>query len=122
MIFCCVLKHMLRVEPSHTGAPHCRSHCHDRTAPPLCRSHCHSRAACVTRHILPQAKLNQEAKAADPSIIPSTKEIRDAYEGVKKKGEAAKHAFFREWLLPRFPPVFHRWFIHTYALRPVPNC
>ena len=32
----CVLKHLPRVEPSHTGAPHCRSHCHARTAtPPL---------------------------------------------------------------------------------------
>ena len=48
----CVLKRMLRVEPSHTNAPHCRSHCRDRTAPPHCRSHCHSRTACLTRHIL----------------------------------------------------------------------
>ena len=42
---CSVLKRMLRVEPSHTGAPHCRSHCHARTAAPplpiaLPRPHC----------------------------------------------------------------------------------
>ena len=52
---CSVLKRMLRVEPSHSGAPHCGPHCHARTAAHTTTAdRTATSRACLTRHILSQ--------------------------------------------------------------------
>ena len=64
-----MLKRMLRVEPSHTGAPHCRTTANLVLPRHQCRFALPLRTACLTRHIHAQAAFKY-AMAGSMPIIP----------------------------------------------------